>query len=371
MSQTIETANILLVDDDLLFRSSASIILDQFRDVWTVYQASSVQEATAILESHRIDLAILDVYLPDGTAADIVRAAGLMPCMLCTRDIADETFRQMFEKQEVAHNIVGYLPKPLPAQAIWQVRAGYLIGKSRMMRDRLIAEATAKHEDGCRVIERNLHDAIGASLAQTTWVLSGIDKALASSADVPAGLEDTIRKLTARGRSILQATHAEVSKILKELRPEEVVVTSLKHAIEFMVAEWQAVAPGVTFRCRIADEVHDIDIRRAATIFRLVQEGITNAMRHAAPRVIDVELTCRKQQLLVQILSEGEIPTQESETYALTILRERTASLGGMLQFTCSAADGTSRLKILIPLYVPTASAPDRPDPDVDSLHGM
>lgn len=350
-TSSVEKARILLVEDDPIFRKSVQIILDQNKDLWTVQIAASVKEALAILERQRMDLGILDVHLPDGTAEDIIRAAGLMPCMLCTQDTNETSFRQLFENQAVAHNIVGYLPKPLTAQAIWQVRAGYLIGRSRVARDRLIAEATAKHEDECRVIERNLHDAIGASLAQTQWVFSGIDKALAQTEKSPTEMAAGIRQLTLRGRTILQETHAEVAKILKELRPEEIMITDLKHAIEYMISQWRSIAPTVSFVCRVADEVQDIDIRRAANIFRLVQEGITNTMRHAAPQEITVNLACQKQQLLVEVASVGEIAQPQNDTYALTILRERTASLGGMLQFACSAAEGTSRLKILIPLY--------------------
>ena len=348
---SLEKANILVVDDDPIFRASVKIILDQYRDHWVTQLATSVQEANALLENTQFDLAILDVHLPDGSAADVVKAAGLMPCILCTQDNQDITFCEMFENQEIAHNIVGYLPKPLNQQVIWQIRAGLLIGKSRRMRDKLTAEATAKFEDVCRLIEQNLHDAMGAALTQLTWTFTGIEKVISEADSIEPALVENIVRLTRQGRNLVAATHAEVSKAMKDLRPEEVVVTGLKHAIEVMVDEWKTIASTVEFRCSIADEVRDVDIRRAGSIFRLVQEGITNAMRHTLPHGITIELNCRNKQLQLTIVSQGEMPQSDQENYALTILRERTASLGGMLQFNCDRKQGESQLKVLIPLF--------------------
>src|SRR5262245_16114939 len=87
---------VLVVDDDPVFRQAARIVLAQTPGEWQTYEAASVQEAVALLNAGNIEYAIVDIHLPDGTALDIIRSAGAVPCLLCTVDDEEFTFRQIF-----------------------------------------------------------------------------------------------------------------------------------------------------------------------------------------------------------------------------------------------------------------------------------
>jgi signal transduction histidine kinase len=75
--------------------------------------------------------------------------------------------------------------------------------------------------------------------------------------------------------------------------------------------------------------------------YRIVQEALTNARRHAPGAAIDVELTYLKNELRVRVRDNGPGPPQlllDTEGHGLTGMRERAAAAGGTV--TVRAADG-------------------------------
>lgn len=334
-----------------MFRQSLCIVLNQAPNEWHCYEAENVREAKALMAEHVIAMAIVDINLPDGTAADVVRCAGSLPCLLCTQDDKEPTFQSMFADVSISQNLVGYLIKPLQQSAIWSIRAGLEIGRERQMRNRLIAEATAQLEDERRLIAQNLHDAMGAAITQLTWIFSGIDRAVsASSVDMSLSKEKhSIAAACLDGKKVLAQAHADVSQAIMQLRPEAISVGGLKIAVEDMIVQWRKAAPQVDFELVHASFLDQVDARRAGAIYRLIQEGITNVMRHTDPVEILIEMIDRDTSLILKILSKGKILV-EKDTYKLTVLRERTSSLGGVLQFTCDAERGETCLAVSIPV---------------------
>lgn len=340
---------VLLIDDDPIFRESLKIVLGQFPQEWSCYCAESVEEAIEELANCQFKLAIVDVHLPDGNAADFIRRAGTLPCILCTQDNEEPTFKQMFNDGSVSHNIVGYLIKPLQQGVIWSIRAGLQIGQERQFRNRLVAEATTGLENERRQIAQNLHDSMGASLTQLTWILSGIDRAI-SEANIDTELANQITSFCAQGKQIVAEAHREMSEAVMMLRPEAISVAGLQVAIKYMLSQWEVTAPTVRFKLTCAVDLEEIiGEGRSGIIYRLIQEGITNAMRHTNATHVDVNISYRDKSLALSIVSKGRILV-EKDTYKLTILKERTSSLGGILQFKCDANRQETCLNITIPL---------------------
>ena len=343
----IPKTNVLIVDDDPVFRISLRAVLEQAPGTWLCQEASSVQEAVTAMSSQIIDLAIIDVHLPDGTAIDIVRRAGQTPCLLCTQDDNEPTFRKMFEDSSVSETIVGYLTKPLQPGIIFSIRAGLQIGHERQIRNRLVAEATAVLEEERRHIAQNLHDAMGASLTQLNWIFIGIERAF-KSATVDSKLRDEIATFCSQGKDLVADAHKEVSEAVTQLRPEIVSVAGLKAGIEYMMDQWERTAPTVEFEHELDPGLAKVDLRKVGVLYRLVQEGITNAMRHADPSSIRVVMVCHSSSITLAVQSSGRIK-EVKDNYALTILRERTSSLGGTLQFSCDNRSGETSLLVTIP----------------------
>ncbi len=341
---------LLIVDDDPVFRESLKIVLAQKPQEWFYHEASSVHEAVAILSQYTIELAIVDINLPDGTAADVVREAVSTACLLCTQDDTEPTFKRLFADPSLSEKLVGYLTKPLQPGAIWSIRAALEIGRERQMRNRTVGDATAALEEERRQIAQNLHDAMGASLAQLTWVFSNINQVLHdATAGTNLPLVQKISAICAQGKAIVADAHKDVTQAISLLRPEAVSVAGLRAAIEYMVEQWERSAPTVKFTCEIGPDVERVDMRRAGIVYRLLQEGITNAMRHTAAVSVQVRVACNKKMLCLTVISQGK-PLKEKSNYELVVLRERTSSLGGQLKFTHNAKHEEHTLVIDIPI---------------------
>ncbi len=336
-------ATVLIVDDDPIFSESLRMILPAH---WQIFKAPDVKSALALASAEPVELALVDMHLLDGHGSDFIRMAGVLPCMLCTQDQGEPAFQAIFDDPVVAQNVVGYLTKPLRPGTIWSIRAGLQIGRERARRDRLVAEATARLEEERRQIAGQLHDMVGASLTHLTWIFSNIEHAAQSGS--PGAMAEVAAQCR-RGREVVRGAHGAVSRAVKELQPEEVHIIGLRGAVDYMLAQWQQTAPRVQFTLVCAKEVDQIDTRRAGIIYRIVQESITNAMRHTDAEAISLQMTCRDQRLEVALQSRGRV-LKSTDTYLLTSLRERTASLGGVLQFSCEPQLHTSQLKVVVPI---------------------
>jgi signal transduction histidine kinase len=308
-----------------------------------------VAEAVSKFAEHPIEMAIIDVNLRDGTAADVIRAGSSIPCILCTQDDQLETFDKMFGDHSITQNIVGYLTKPLHDGVIWNIRAGLRLGATWREQNRLVAEATAQVEEERRIIAQNLHDEIGAHLTQLSWVFGNLDGAIKKTVGQTPESTELLQGISEKGKHLVKSAFGEMSKIVDRLRPEAVNVAGLKVGIEYLIWEWQEAAPGVKFEIELGDDLDKVDTRRASTIYRIVQEGITNAMRHAEPTRIHVKLVCGESELEIAVQSTGSL-LHERGNYRLTSLRERTSSLGGVLRFNIDPNLGKSFLRVLVPL---------------------
>jgi len=103
------SSTILIVDDDESLRQVLTRILS--RSGYTVLQATNAGEATAMMQMHSIQLAILDLRLPGrngaALAADLRRSDGCPPLILFTADVL-----RLREQPELAAAFDSVLPKP-------------------------------------------------------------------------------------------------------------------------------------------------------------------------------------------------------------------------------------------------------------------
>ena len=89
---------LLLADDDLGFRETLRIILEPH---FVLIEASSGAEAVELSEHHRIDIALLDMHMPQLTGLETLRVLkavyAVAPCILITADATDQLCRDAAE----------------------------------------------------------------------------------------------------------------------------------------------------------------------------------------------------------------------------------------------------------------------------------
>ena len=169
-------------------------------------------------------------------------------------------------------------------------------------------------------LARDLHDGLGQGLTAVR---------LAVEAD--------------RREDALAATDeamAELRRVVADLRPPDLDAASLPEALRACTERFERrTGLPVSFRCAGDAEVSE-DV--GATLLRCLQEGLSNAGRHAEATEIGVRLTLQAAGVRLEVEDDGQGPPAEPPESRLRSLRERCDFLGGSV--TLSPAEGGGAL---------------------------
>jgi signal transduction histidine kinase len=187
-------------------------------------------------------------------------------------------------------------------------------------------------------IARDLHDALGHHLTALNLHLE-----LATRHSGGADIE-SLRI----SRELAQRLLAEVRVTVNVERRQRVI--NLRQALETLCAGIPFPSIALTYDERI--EIREPTL--ADTVFRTVQEAITNAVRHSRAAAVNVNLRRHNDGLAISVSDDGDGAPLVEEGHGLTGIRERVESLGGQLR-TASGAEGGFRLSVWLPQL---ASAP-------------
>ncbi|WP_155858942.1 sensor histidine kinase [Candidatus Blastococcus massiliensis] len=207
-------------------------------------------------------------------------------------------------------------------------------------RDRLVSA----REEERRRIRRDLHDGLGPQLASAVMALDVATRALASE---PARAVPLVT--TARGQ--LQEAVGDVRRIVQDLRPPALDDLGLLGAL-------QATGPGLlaeqdgapTIRIEGSGTLERLPAAVEVAAFRITQEAMTNAIRHAGARCITVRLEGGPDEVCVEVADDGRgCPVDALPGLGLQSMRERAAELGGSCQVRPGPGGGT-RVSAVLPL---------------------
>ena len=151
--------------------------------------------------------------------------------------------------------------------------------------------------------------------------------------------------------------HGALAHIIRELRPVGLDELGLAAALEHCIETWRARLPGASLELRVDPDLSGLPESVALTLYRLVQEALTNVVKHAAARHIRVELDRARSnsvnsdviQLAVVDDGQGVEPASPTRGLGLIGMRERVAALEGELTVTSSPGRGFE-LRARIPI---------------------
>ena len=150
--------------------------------------------------------------------------------------------------------------------------------------------------------------------------------------------------------------------MIHRLRPAGLDELGLVAALEACVDQWRSLQPELSITLSTAGELDSLGERISLAIYRIVQEGLTNVVRHASARRVKVSLVRSKSgsgraivTLTVQDDGVGLAdPPLSGEGHGLTGMRERTAMLAGDFELLSEPGEGVT-IRAMIPM---TSSAP-------------
>ena len=230
-----------------------------------------------------------------------------------------------------------------------RVKADNALKASREDLRELSANLQNVREEEKARIARELHDDLGQQLTALKMDLSSVELALDA---LPAGGPEVRTQL--RGmRRLIDATVASVRRIAADLRPVMLDDLGLVPAIEWLANDFTN-RYGIDIERQI--EPGDIVFTRngATTLFRIVQEALTNVARHADATLVTLVLRIEGKQCILRIEDNGrgtvEPDGRNGKSFGLLGIRERAHMLGGSIAIETAAARGFA-ITAVFPLH--------------------
>ncbi len=190
-----------------------------------------------------------------------------------------------------------------------------------------------------------IHDELGQELTILKMDLSLLKEKLPTD-------QKNLLDLTRSMMKTINKTALTVQRISTELRPRLLDDVGLTPAIEWYVKEFQK---RTRIKCEFSTDNGDInpDIKKSTVLFRVLQEALTNAARHAAATRIKVSLSTKPDKLILKIRDNGKGITENqissSKSFGILGIRESVLSLRGKMEIK-GIPDKSTTVKISIPL---------------------
>jgi PAS domain S-box-containing protein len=208
---------------------------------------------------------------------------------------------------------------------------------------------SAREEEGTR-IAREIHDELGGALTGLKWDLEKIDNTLNGLAD---GLQlAEVRNRIGSMTTLIETTITTVRRIAAELRPGVLDDLGLVAAIEWQIEQFQSRSG---LKCHWTNNAKEIELDRekATAVFRILQEILTNVLRHAGATNVYVKLGRTKHYFEVEVKDDGRGITESqrlnSRSLGLLGMKERALLVGGDVRVTGKEGTGTT-VVVRVPL---------------------
>ncbi|UFJ41259.1 sensor histidine kinase [Brevibacillus humidisoli] len=192
-------------------------------------------------------------------------------------------------------------------------------------------------------LARELHDAVSQQLFAIAMSTAAI-KRLIDSNPLRAGQQiELVEEMAA-------AAQAEMRALLLHLRPATLQDKTLRDAIVELLEELCQKHP-----LEIHWEIEEVDGLPSGIedhLFRILQEALSNSLRHAGAKKIEVKLFVLNNQVRLRIADDGAGFNPDGEkmtSYGLISMRERVAEVGGTLDVYTAVGKGT-QIEVIVPL---------------------
>src|SRR5207248_6824652 len=144
---------------------------------------------------------------------------------------------------------------------------------------------SAREEERTR-IAREIHDELGSALTALNWNLEALDKSFSDCVSGPQ-LEGLKQQTSAMMRQT-DAIITTVRRIASDLRPA-ILDLGLVDAIEWQAEQFEQ-RTGIACHVHCSQESVHVNNEQSVAVFRILQEGLTNVLRHAGATRVDIEI---------------------------------------------------------------------------------
>jgi two-component system, NarL family, sensor histidine kinase DevS len=246
----------------------------------------------------------------------------------------------------VAHDKIGrdqrFTSSDLRLAEQFAVRASIAVDLSRRVARDALRRVVAGQEVERRRLARELHDETGQALTSILLGLRAVD-----DADNSEGMKSALADL----RELVVTTLQDVRRLAVQLRPKALDDFGLVAALERLVQTFsESSGIRVDLEARLGD--HRLPTEVETTMYRIVQEALTNVVKHAEATRVSILLVRRDAMLTAVMEDDGrgfDAASVKSDSLGLEGMRERVTLHDGRLTLETAPGSGTT-LRVEVPL---------------------
>jgi signal transduction histidine kinase len=210
---------------------------------------------------------------------------------------------------------------------------------------RLSARMVEQHEDERRRLSRELHD-------ETAQVFSVVKMELGLLRDRVPG--DTASRLD-HILALIDTGIRSIRSVTNDLRPSLLDDLGLLPALRSLVVDF-GERSGIETGLAVPPSLPPLSREAELALFRALQEALSNVLRHAEARTVDIEISINPGGVLLQVIDDGRglpvgMTTEKLEIdghMGLAGMRERITALGGSVRFASNRGTGAT-LQVVVP----------------------
>ena len=214
---------------------------------------------------------------------------------------------------------------------------------SRMQLRRLTKYLQNIQEEERAFISREIHDVLGQELTSMKLDLSWLGKTLTNINPDVGNQIDSLKEQ-------IDKTIQSVREISSKLHPAILEDLGLRAAVEWQVKEFEERSK-INCKLHIPNETLELNKEDTRSIFRIIQESLTNIMRHAAAKEVEISIIKTPENIQMTISDDGKGFSQDKNkgghSFGLLGMQERAYSMDATIDITSKKKAGTTiHLKI-------------------------
>ncbi|AEN90675.1 sensor histidine kinase [Priestia aryabhattai] len=191
-------------------------------------------------------------------------------------------------------------------------------------------------------LARELHDSVSQQLFAASMLMSAITESNLT-------LQDSEAKQLKMVEKMINQSQLEMRALLLHLRPAALKGKSLQAGMKELMNE---LAQKVPLELNWKIEGFELDKGIEDHLFRILQESVSNTLRHANATALDVLLIKRDFSIILRIVDNGvgfDVEKEKVGSYGLQNMYERAVEIGGLLKII-SLPDKGTKLEVKVPL---------------------
>lgn len=219
------------------------------------------------------------------------------------------------------------------------------LATSRQAQRRLSHQLIRVQEDERRALARELHDEMGQTLTAISVTAAYLERN-AGRLDA-AAIAECAQEL----RRDVRTSGEQLRAMLRQLRPHCLDAPGLAGALRELLAGWRQRAADIDFTLALPAPLPPLGQDAGLALYRVVQEALTNVVRHSAARQCLVRIEADQRLLVLRIEDDGRGPPAAGAAHGCGLLgiAERVQMVGGRVEIGPGPAAGL-HLQVSLPL---------------------